>query len=155
MASKYAIERARGQKESRRQLVALREKWPVAFPAGNQDVRPLSIGAAGEISMAMGWQLPYALGVLSIWKMAPAYCQAVLRYDQRIGLDGSPAEPVDVNSRDLAAKRLAELAARKTAKAAQRTVAPAAAKKPVSAPPLETPEQLRARVRASLLRRSA
>jgi sRNA-binding protein len=79
----------------------------------------------------------------------------VLRYDQRIGLDGSPAEPVDVNSRDLAAKRLAELAARKTAKAAQRTVAPAAAKKPVSAPPLETPEQLRARVRASLLRRSA
>jgi sRNA-binding protein len=156
MASKYAIERARGQRESRRQLVALREKWPVAFPAENQDVRPLSIGAAGDISTAMGWQLPYTLGVLSIWKMAPVYCQAVLRYDQRMALDGSPAEAVDVNSRDLAAKQLAELAVRKAGKVAAKTVKPGAVgPKPASARPAETPEQLRARVRASLLRRSA
>jgi hypothetical protein len=104
----------------------------------------------------MGWQLPYTLGVLSIWKMAQVYCQAVLRHDERIALDGSPAETVDVSSRDLAAKRLAELAAGKPAKAAPKTVAPAAGKpKPVPPPPRETQEQLRARVRASLLRRSA
>jgi sRNA-binding protein len=156
MASKYAIERARGKKEARQQLVALRERWPLAFPSKNQDVRPLSIGAAREIAAAMGWQLPYTLGVLGGWKMAPVYCRAVLRYEQRIALDGAPAEAVDAEAKDLAAKRLAELAAGKAAKAAAKTVKPAKVEpKPVPAPPAETREQLRARVRASLLRRSA
>jgi sRNA-binding protein len=155
MASKYAIERSRGQRESRGKLVALREKWPFAFPAEDQDVRPLSIGAAGEISAAMGWQLPYTLGVLSIWKMAPVYCQAVLRYD-RITLDGAPAEVVEAKARDLAAKRLAKLAAGKAAKEAAETVKPGTVEpKPAPTPPAETGEQLRAWVRASLLRRSA
>jgi len=36
------------------------------------------IGASREIAAAMGWSLPYALGVLTGWKMAPACCQAVL-----------------------------------------------------------------------------
>jgi sRNA-binding protein len=156
MASQYRIERARGTKESRQQLAVLRERWPLAFPAKHPDIRPLSIGAAREISAAMGWPLPYTLGLLGSWKMASVYCQAVLRYDQRIALDGSPAEAVDAEAKDLAAKRLAELAARKAAKKAAKTVAPTAGK-PKAAPtaPVETPEQLRARVRASLLRRSA
>jgi sRNA-binding protein len=83
--------------------------------------------------------------------MAPVYCQAVLCHDQRIALDGAPAETVEAEAKDLAAKQLAQLAARK---------APAVVKpKPGPAPPTDTPpempEQLRARVRASLLRRSA
>jgi sRNA-binding protein len=154
MASNYTIERTRGKKEARRQLVVLRDKWPLAFPSKYQDVRPLSLGVAREIAAATGWQLPYTLGVLGSWKMAPAYCQAVLRYDHRIALDGAPAEVVDAKAKELAAKRLAELAARKPAKAAAKTIAPLAGK-PKPAPPAETPEQLRARVRASLLRRSA
>jgi sRNA-binding protein len=135
----------------------LREKWPLAFPVDDQDVRPLAIGAAREIAAAMGWPLPYALGVLRSWKMAPAYCQAVLSYDQRIALDGTPAEAVDAEAKDLAAKHLAERAARKTTKKAAKPTA-SAVLKPKAAPagrPTETPEQLRARVRASLMPRSA
>jgi sRNA-binding protein len=116
----------------------------------------LATGAAREIAAVMDWSLPYTLGVLKTWKMAPVYCQAVLSYDQRIALDGAPAETVDTKAKDLAAKRLAELTARKVAKhvaktAASEVVQPKLAPKP----PAETPEQLRARVRASLLRRSA
>jgi sRNA-binding protein len=156
MASTYAAERARGKKEARQQLPAIRERWPLAFPTTNQDVRPLSIGVAREIAAAMGWQLPYTLGVLGGWKMAPGYCEAVLRHDYRIALDGAQAEMVDANAKELAAKRLAELAARKAGAAGAAIAAPTAGKpKPASAPPAETAEQLRARVRASLLRRSA
>jgi len=51
---------------------------------------------------------------------AAAYCQAVLRHDQRIALDGAPAEPVAAETKDLAAKQLARLAARQAAKEEQR-----------------------------------
>ena len=155
MASTYAAERARGKKEARQQLAAIRERWPLAFPTTNQDVRPLSIGVAREIAAAMGWQLPYTLGVLGSWKMAPGYCEAVLRHDYRIALDGAPAEMVDAKAKELAAKRLAELAARKAGGAAAMAAPTAGRPKPAAAPPAETAEQLRARVRASLLRRSA
>jgi sRNA-binding protein len=53
------------------------------------------------------WSLPYTLGVLGGWKMAPVYCQAVLCHDQRIALDGSPAETIEAEAKDLAAKQLA------------------------------------------------
>jgi sRNA-binding protein len=156
MASTYRIERDRGTKESSQQLAILQEKWPLAFPVEPQDVRPLAIGASREIAAAMGWPLPYTLGVLASWKMAPVYCQATLSCDQRIALDGGPAEAVDAAAKDLAAKQLAKLAARKAAKKATKTAAAAIAMPPrAPAPPPETPEQLRARVRASLLRRSA
>jgi hypothetical protein len=106
------------------------------------------------------WRLappaPYTLGVLSRWKMAPVYCRAVLSCDQRIALDGSPAETVDAGAKDLATKQLAQLAARKAEKKAGEGAALAVVKpKPAPAPPTETPEQLRARVRAALLRRRA
>jgi sRNA-binding protein len=160
MTSPYRIERDRGSKESRQQLAVLREKWPLAFPVKEQDVRPLAIGIPSEIAAVMGWSHPYTLGVLAGWKMAAVYCRAVLCYDQRIALDGAPAEVVDAEAKDLAAKQLAKLAARKTAKKVAKPVAPAAVKPaPAPTPPPETtpetPEQLRARVRAALLRRSA
>jgi sRNA-binding protein len=131
---------------------------PLAFPAEHQDVRPLAMGAARQVATAMGWSLPYTLGVLGRWKMAAVYCQAVLCYGQRIALDGSPAETVDAEAKDLATKQLAQLAARKAAKKAAEAAAPAVVKpKPAPEPPTppKTPEQLRDRVRASLLRRHA
>jgi len=71
MSGTYRIERDRGIKEYRQQLTALREKWPLAFPANVQDIRPLEVDATHEIAAIMGWSYPYTLGVLSRWKMAP------------------------------------------------------------------------------------
>jgi sRNA-binding protein len=152
MSSTHQIERNRGTKEARQQLAVLREKWPLAFRAKDQDVRPLAVGAAGQIAAAMGWSLSYTLGVLVGWKMALVYCQAILRYDQRVALDGSPAEAIDAEAKELATKQLARLAARETAKKATKAAPPAAVK---PKPPTATPEQLRGRVRASLSRRRA
>jgi sRNA-binding protein len=149
MTSPYRIERDRGTKEYRHQFAVLREKWPLAFPVKDQDVRPLAIGATGEIAAAMGWSLPYTLGVLGRWKMAAVYCQAVLAHDQRIALDGAPAETIDAEAKDLAAKQLARLAAREAAKKAAKP------KSPPPAPSPEPPMPLRDRVRAALLRRRA
>ena len=104
----------------------------------------------------MRWSLPYTLGVLVRWKMAPIYCQAVLCCDQRVALDGSPAETIDAEAKELETKQLARLAARETAKKAANAAAPDMGKpKPDPLRPTATPEQLRGRVRASLLRRSA
>ena len=155
MSSTYQIERNRGTKECRQQLAALREKWPLAFPAKHEDVRPLAVRAPGEIAAAMGWSLPYTLGVLIGWKMAPAYCQAVLCYDKRVSLDGSPAETIDAEAKELATKQLARLAARETAKKSLKAAVPAMAASPTTETPPETPDQLRGRVRASLLSRRA
>jgi sRNA-binding protein len=158
-SSSYRIERDRGIKEYRQQLAELRKKWPLAFPDNDREIRPLAIDATDEIAAIMGWSLPYTLGVLSRWKMAPVYCQAILCYDQRIALDGSLAEMVETKAKDLATEHLARLAARTAAKNAAKTAAPATAKaKPASAPsppPQERPKQLRDLVRASLLRRKA
>jgi sRNA-binding protein len=158
MSSTYRIERDRGVKEYRQQLAELRQKWPLAFPVHDEDVRPLAVDAAHEIAAVMGLSYPYTLGVLSRWKMAPLYCQAVLSHDQRIALDGSLAEMVEPKAKDLATKHLARRAASTTAEKAANSAAPTAAKSkrasaPPSAPPPETPKQLRDRVRASLLRR--
>jgi sRNA-binding protein len=136
------------------QLAGLRKKWPLAFPVSDKDVRPLAIDATDEIAAVKRWSLPYTLGVLSRWKMAPVYCNAILCYNQRIALDGSPAEMVDAKAKDLATKHLARLAAGTAAKKATKTAVQAVA----SAPPTDTqppgtPKQLRDRVRASLLRR--
>jgi sRNA-binding protein len=80
----------------------------------------------------------------------------VLSHDQRIALDGSLAETVDANAKALATKQSARLAARQAAKKAEKPTAPAVVKpKPAPAPPTETPEQLRSRVRAVPLRRRA
>ena len=56
----------------------------------------------------MDWSIQYTLGVLRPWKMAPFHCRAVLSHDQRITLDGEPAETVDAAAKELAAKVLAK-----------------------------------------------
>jgi sRNA-binding protein len=101
-------ERERGSQEHSHQLHALREKWPLAFPVRDQDVRPLSLNVARQIAATMGWSAPYTHGVLKPWKQTASYCRAVLCYDQRITLDGAPAETVDAAARDLAARELAK-----------------------------------------------
>jgi sRNA-binding protein len=101
-------ERERGSQKYSQQLHVLREKWPLAFPIRTQDVRPLALGAARQIATAMGWSAPYTHGVLRPWKQTVSYCRAVLSHDQRITLDGAPAETVDADARDLAAKELAK-----------------------------------------------
>jgi sRNA-binding protein len=89
-------------------------------------------------------------------KWRRVYCYAVLSYDQRIGLDGSPAEMVDAEAKELATKQMAQLEARRAAKKAAETARAAVVKrKPAQTRPTETPEQLRDRVRAGLLRRRA
>ena len=156
MASNYRTERARGTKESPQQIALLRDRWPLVFPLEQQDVRPLALGAARQIAAVMDWPLPYTLGVLKNWKMTLVYCQAILRYDQRIALDGTLAEAVDAKAKDLAVQRLAKLAEHTAARRVAKIAASEAVKpKLAPTPPAETPEQLRARVRASLLRRSA
>jgi sRNA-binding protein len=130
MPSSHTIERERGIKEAGQQLDALRERWPLAFPIQAQDVRPLALGVAHQVAPEMGWSIPYTLSVLRHWKMAAVYCRAVLAHDQRITLDGAPADPVDAGAKDLATKQLARLAARNAAK----QKAPA---KPKSAPSTE------------------
>ena len=152
MSSTYLTDRKRGSKEARQQLTVLRQRWPLAFPAEPKDVRPLAMGAAAEIASSMRWSLPYTLGVLASWKMGPPYCDAVLCHDHRVALDGSAAETIGADAKDLATKQLARLAARETAK--KKATAPAVVTpKTNSAPPAETPEQLRSRVRTSLLLR--
>ena len=93
------------------------------WPSQAQDVRPLALGIADQIAAAMGWSLPYTLSVLRHWKMAAVYCRAVLAHDQRITLDGTPAETVDAEAKDLAAKQLARIEARNAAK--KKATAPA------------------------------
>jgi hypothetical protein len=155
-APTYRIERDHGSKEFPQQLAVLRERWPLAFPTEHEDVRPLAMGVARQVAAAMGWSLPYTLGVLTRWKMAAVYCQAVLSNDQRIGLDGSLAEMVEAEAKELATKQMAQLEARKAAKKAAETARAAVVKpKPAQTRPTETPEQLRDRVRAGLLRRRA
>jgi hypothetical protein len=53
MSSSYRIERDSGI--NRQQLAELREKWPLAFPVNDQDVRPLALDATHEIAAVMGW----------------------------------------------------------------------------------------------------
>ena len=88
--------------------------------------------------------------------MVEAYCKAVLCHEHRVALDGSPAETIDAEAKELATKQLARLAARETAKKSVKAAAPAVVEpKPAPLPPTVTPDQLRVRVRASLLRRRA
>jgi sRNA-binding protein len=155
MSSTYRIERDRGVQEYRQQLAELRQKWPLAFPAHDEDIRPLAINATDEIAAVMGWSHPFTLGVLSCWKMAPVYCHAVLRHQQRVALDGSPAETVEAKARYLATKHLARRVASATAGRAAKKATPTAVKSKAASALPEPPKPLRDLVRASLLRRKA
>jgi hypothetical protein len=62
---------------------------------------------------------------------------------------------VDPEAKELATKQMAQLEARKAAKKATKAAAAMVKPKPAPTRPTETPEQLRGRARAALLRRRA
>jgi sRNA-binding protein len=163
-------EHTRGHRTSKDHVPALRERWPAAFPADDRKVRPLA-NVVTPVAEAMGWTGSFTHGILKGWKLRAAYCRAVLQHKERVNLDGTPSgETVDDEARQLATARLAAIKARnerRDAAAAAKRVTPAAESKPQPPPSepepppapvavvLETPEQIRAHLRASLLKRRA
>ena len=100
-------EARRAYRESRTAIMLLQQRWPAAFPATPQQVRPLIAGLAPLIAAALDWSRPYTRAVLRTWKLRPAYCHAVLVHPVRFDLDGNPTDqPVDEDARALAKIRL-------------------------------------------------
>jgi sRNA-binding protein len=107
-------ERLRGLRESQAAIETLRSLWPAAFPDKFRLVKPITSRALADIVERTGWTPAYARGVLQAWKMRSAYCEAVLRENLRVDLNGEPLpETVDERARDDARKQLAVIAARK------------------------------------------
>jgi sRNA-binding protein len=95
--------RRRLWEEASQQFVALRVRWPKAFPVNGRDVRPLAVGVARIIAAEMGWSVGYARAILGMWKARDPYCRACLLYAKRIALDGSLTdELVDDEARAMA-----------------------------------------------------
>src|SRR5271166_4088562 len=113
-------EKKRGYEEGGQKIELLRARWPKAFPAKSHEVRPLTNDAQQAMVEEFGWSPDYARAVLTVWKLRPAYCNAILRYPTRINLDGSPSgEEIDAAARATATKRLEERAARQARKLAK------------------------------------
>ena len=124
-------EQKRGYQEATKQFEMLRARWPNAFPTKSHLVRPLAGGVTQALADELGWSAIYARTVLRVWKLKPAYCEAVLRYPTRVHLDGSPSdEQVDDRARQGATQTLEEIVARRIRRAEQ-----AAAKTTPPAPP--------------------
>jgi hypothetical protein len=149
MAPTYRIERDRGSKEFPQQRCSGRDgrshfrqsmrtfaRWRWASPAKSRR------------QWAGRFPIRSACSPGGKWRRS---CQAVLSHDQRIGLDGSPAEMVDAEAKELPPDRWRSLrrvkAAKKAAEAAAGTVVKP---KPAQTRPTETPEQLRDRACCSL-----
>ncbi len=127
-------EKKRGYEEGGQKIELLRAKWPKAFPAKSHEVRPLTNGAQQAMVEEFGWSPDYARAVLTVWKLRPAYCNAILRYPTRINLDGSPSgEEIDDAARATATKRLEERAARQARKLAEQQRLRVAAKESAQA----------------------
>jgi sRNA-binding protein len=120
-------EQKRGYQEGYQQFVHLRAKWPKAFPAKPYEIRPLASGIKPTVMEAFGWTPAYARAVLMVWRLRPAYCHAVLRYPERINLDGSASgEAVDDEARRMAQERLDKVAANRAQRAEQQQARAAA-----------------------------
>ena len=114
----------RGMTESRAAIADLQRCWPAAFPLAVRDVRPLAGVIVVAIAAELGWSVPYCKGVLHVWKQRKAYCDAVLTYDLRRGLDGLPTEAlVGADARRMAQAQLAALAAGRQKREARKVAA--------------------------------
>ena len=94
MTRKIQPDFTRGMKESWVSIALLQQRWPTAFPQDPRQVRPLAGTIIATLTAELGWSLPYTKGVLLVWKQRVAYCNAVLRYDERIDLTGAPSGQV-------------------------------------------------------------
>jgi sRNA-binding protein len=160
-------EEKRAYQEATAQFEVLRARWPNAFPAKGYLVRPLVGRAAQALGEELGWSTIYARTVLRVWKLKPAYCEAVLRYPTRISLDGSPSDQqVDEKARRMATQALEDIAARRirkaeaaAAKAQAKAQAPAPEPAPAAPAEAEKPRKLvllgSAAMQAALKRRIA
>jgi sRNA-binding protein len=83
-----------------------------------------------DVSVLLWLQLGVAVFTSITRERRGGASQPVLCYDQRIALDGSLAETVDAEAKDLATRQLAQLAVRKAAKKAAEAAAPAVVKCP-------------------------
>jgi sRNA-binding protein len=129
----------RGLKQSCEQIKVLQEKWPAGFPTVPSKVRPLVTGTSKTIAEALGWSVPYTRGVLLVWKNRTAYCNAVLRYRERINLDGLVSgEEVDDRARVLAQQQLARIALEAVERAAAEQAARTAAEAETAAAEVTT-----------------
>ena len=118
----------RGMTESRAAIADLQRRWPAAFPPDARNVRPLAGTIVAAIAAALGWSVPYCKGVLHVWKQRKAYCDAVLTYDLRRGLDGLPTEAlVGADARRMAQAQLAALAASRQKREARKAAGSAKA----------------------------
>jgi sRNA-binding protein len=107
----HKSEARRAYRETRTAIALLQQRWPAAFPAGSQQVRPLITGLVSLIAAELDWSHPYTRAVLRGWKLRPAYCHAVLAHPVRFDLDGNPTDqPIDEDTRIQAQARLAALA---------------------------------------------
>lgn len=138
-------ERARGFKDGFQHFELLRAKWPKAFPLKSHEIRPLTNSAQQAMIDEFGWSPGYAKGVLAAWKIRLAYCQAILRYQTRINLDGSASdEEVSDISRQQSKTQLERHATRQAKKAAaeQEKLRAAAEANAEPKTPTPTPEAL-------------
>jgi sRNA-binding protein len=107
-------ERLRGLKESRAAIERLQSLWPAAFPRKSHLIKPLASGLRAEIVDGTGWTLDYVRGVLAAWTLRPGYCQAILRHNQRVNLQGKKTDSrVLDDARAMAQQRLEKIAARR------------------------------------------
>src|SRR3954454_4258711 len=92
--------RRQGKIESAKAIALLQEKWPLAFPKKFSDVKPLASSVKATVIAEMDWDKNYVHGVLMTWKLRLSYCDAVLRGDTRIDINGNPTtETVDETSK--------------------------------------------------------
>ena len=166
MARKIHSDFTRGMKESWVSIALLQQRWPTAFPQDPRQVRPLAGTIIATLTAELGWSLPYTKGVLLVWKQRVAYCNAVLRYDDRLDLDGAPSgQGVSEQARADARGTLAALAERRKRRAekdaaeAAQSIATTAVSEPASpvtveaspiAAPAAQPDDSRRRSRPTL-----
>lgn len=100
----------RGDPEVYRHFEALRARWPKAFPAEIDEIRPLKNGIEKSVAEAFGWSVRYTRAVMRAWRMREAYCRAVLAHSERITLDGARSgHEVTDQARAVAQNRLAQI----------------------------------------------
>jgi sRNA-binding protein len=86
--------RRQGMIESAKAIALLQEKWPRAFPKKFSNVKPLASSVKTTIIAEMGWDKDYTHGVLKAWRVRLSYCEAVLRSDKRIDINGNPTTEI-------------------------------------------------------------
>ena len=103
------------------------------------------------IAAELGWSVSYCKGVLQVWKQRKAYCDAVLTYDLRRGLDGLPTEAlVGDEARRMAQAQLTALAAGRQKREARKATEAAKAACVDATPAPPAPERRRILTLASL-----